>query len=132
MQRICPQCRTSNPMDNQFCGHCGATLQALVPHKNRELTPYDDSAKQLKQIGQTVAVSLLALAAEAGLAYLRRRLESNEGRPEESKALQPVERSTAPSATQPTAVSLRVTEVHHNGRLVQRTVERAAWWWRDA
>jgi hypothetical protein len=114
-------------MENHYCGQCGATLHALVPQGKNELVTYGRSPTQLKQIGQTVAVSLLALAAEAGLAYLRRRLGSENIKVSHAKANLPASQASSP----PTAVGLRVTEVHQNGRLIQRTVEKIAWWWRE-
>lgn len=125
MQRICTHCQYSNPADNHYCGQCGATLYALVPQGKKEMLPVGPSSTQLQQIGQTVAVGLLALAAEAGLAYLRRRFGS-ETMPtrQDPIDLTPFQTPFPP----PTMVSLRVTEVHQNGRLIQRTVEKMAWW----
>jgi hypothetical protein len=127
MQRICAHCQHSNPMENHYCGQCGATLHALVPQGKNELVTYGRPTTQLKQISQTVAVSLLALAAEAGLAYLRRRLGSESMAVSRPKTNLPASQMPSP----PTAVGLRVTEVHQNGRLIQRTVEKMAWWWRE-
>ena len=125
MQRICTHCQYSNPVDNHYCGQCGAVLYALVPQGKKEIISAGPSPLQLKQIGQTVAVSLLALAAEAGLAYLRRRFGS-----ETVPARQdPIDLPPAQTpSSSPAMVGLRITEVHQNGRLIQRTVEKMAWW----
>ncbi len=79
----CPQCRHGNSPENRFCGACGAALESgeqLVrrtedsPNKtSRALLP-----AELKPVGRALAVSLATLAAEAGLAWLRRRAEGSD------------------------------------------------------
>ena len=79
VERICPQCQQHNPVDNRFCGQCGAALARhhVIPRPEQSLTisPRPLPAQQLKQLGQTVAIGVLTLAAEAALSWLRRRLE---------------------------------------------------------
>jgi len=73
----CPLCRHDNPPENRFCGRCGASLvrsEQLVPR--RENSP-DTVARalpaKLEPAGKALVMSLAALAAEAGLLWLRRR-----------------------------------------------------------
>jgi hypothetical protein len=144
VETICPNCQHGNPLQNRFCGQCGASLTSnpVAPREEtglmigRRMLP----AQQLKQIGQTVAVSLVALAAEAGLAWLRRRLDQPD------TALTPTIRSSPPAPEQErqqrtrlpvpapatedvvTGFSQRVVEVWQSGSLIRQTVERTVWW----
>ena len=76
----CPACRHDNPSENRFCGSCGTALAGsgqLVPH--REHIPGAATVRalpaKLGPTGKALAVSLATLAAEAGLLWLRRRIE---------------------------------------------------------
>ena len=74
----CQRCRHGNPLENRFCGACGAPLTCSgqlvrrpegVPRAaGRALLP-----AELKPVGRALAVGLATLAARAGLAWLRRR-----------------------------------------------------------
>ncbi len=89
----CPQCRRGNSPDNRFCGACGAAFESgeqLVRWTEerpitarRALLP-----AELKPVGRALAVGLATLAAEAGLAWLRRRAEGSD------RASLPVARGT--------------------------------------
>src|SRR3712207_1467469 len=73
----CPLCRHHNPQENLFCGRCGASLtgsEQLVPRRERHLSVANRTLPaRFKPAGRAVALGLAALAAEAGLAWLRRR-----------------------------------------------------------
>ena len=79
----CPQCRHGNPLENRFCGACGAPLtsggqlagrpEGGPPAASRALLP-----AELNPVGRALAVGLAALAAQAGLAWLRRRAEGSD------------------------------------------------------
>ena len=96
----CPQCRRGNPPENRFCGACGAALESggqLVRRMEdspatarRALLP-----AELKPVGRALAVGLATLAAEAGLAWLRRRAEGSD------RASLPVVRETKPAILEP-------------------------------
>ena len=84
VERICPECQHGNPLDNRFCGHCGTSLERnhLVAASEHEPTDMlvkpdttEDVTAHLKHVGKAVAVGLATLAAEAGLAWLRRKVE---------------------------------------------------------
>jgi hypothetical protein len=74
----CPQCRHGNPLENSFCGACGAPLasggqlarrpEGDPPAASRALLP-----AEFNPVGRALAVGLATLAAQAGLAWLRRR-----------------------------------------------------------
>ena len=84
----CRLCRHQNPPENRFCGRCGSSLLAssdqLVPRRGedgpavagRTLLP-----AKLKPAGKALAVGFAALAAEAGLLWLRRRVERTDRTP---------------------------------------------------
>lgn len=75
----CPLCLHDNPPENRFCGSCGAALAdggQLVPR--REGSPAATVRAlpaKLGPTGKALAVGLAALAAEAGLLWLRHRVE---------------------------------------------------------
>ncbi|MCU0491023.1 MAG: zinc ribbon domain-containing protein [Chloroflexaceae bacterium] len=91
--------------------------------------------QQIKQVGQTVALSLAALAAEAGMAWLRRRVtQINMPQPVAQQQIVPTQnqpsRSIVPSSTANsvvTIISQRVVEVWEQGNLTKQTVERHVW-----
>jgi glutamate racemase len=135
VERICPTCQHGNPMENRFCGACGASLE------RNELARRDQDAiviagqsiplAQVRQVGKAVAISLAALAAEAGVAYLKRRAE-RVGVPTTALAARPADAAaTAHAAEQATKVvtivSQRVVEVWEHGGLARQIVERHVW-----
>jgi hypothetical protein len=75
----CPVCRHENPPENRYCGSCGTALAdsgQLVPR------PQHSPAETVRSLpaklgpsGKALALGLAALAAEAGLLWLRRRVE---------------------------------------------------------
>jgi hypothetical protein len=140
VKQICAQCQHSNPLENHFCGHCGASLDnyQIVPRQETSLTVagHHLPAEQLKQIGQAAAVSLAALAAEAVLAWLRRRvgkmnassLSTIQG-PSASQVTRPIPVSERARSTgnMVTVFSQRVVRVWERGNLVSQLVERTIW-----
>jgi hypothetical protein len=124
VERICPTCQHGNPLDDRFCGKCGAPLERQLPARRGD-APLAVAGRQLpvtwQQFGTTVALSVAALAAEAGLAWLRKRMESGP-----ASTLAPLARTvptTRPSAAETstlkhgpvgtvvTIVSQRVVEI---------------------
>jgi hypothetical protein len=129
LEQICPQCDAGNPMQNRYCSECGAPLQQpLVAGHKRELTAGRDRllpAASWQQVGRAVAVSLAALAAEAGLAWLRRRVAQLD----EPQAPAPAEETAAivPGRSITTITGRRVVRVWQHGRLSGQVVEDAVW-----
>jgi uncharacterized OB-fold protein len=75
----CPLCRYENPPANRFCSHCGASLTS-----KGQLTPRPEAKSaavirflptKISPASKALAVGLAVLATEAGLAWLRRRVE---------------------------------------------------------
>jgi hypothetical protein len=147
VERICPQCQHGNPLQNRFCGNCGTSLESqdqLAAQSQRQQAGLALTAPALpaefKQVGKAMAVSLMALAAEAGVAWLRSRLE---GRPDAGASAHatpeqqanPLVRMTRP-ATPPappeqpnriTVWSQRVIQTWEHGTLTRQTIERTIW-----
>lgn len=141
IERVCPQCQHGNPLENRFCGGCGASLERdeLVPRSEAGLPMISRAMPaELKRVSQTVAISLAALAAEAGLAWLRRRVERI-NTPHQSvtpqqipvvqatKPTHPVPTTHAPMQSIVTIFSQRVVEVWDRDGIVRQTVERSVW-----
>jgi hypothetical protein len=95
---------------------------------------------ELKQVGKAVAVSLAALAAEAGMAWLRRRVERMQNAPvgtqqaHTPQTTQPAHPTTQIVPAQPatsqrnvTVWSQRVVQTWEQGDLIRQTVERTVW-----
>jgi len=133
VEKICPRCRQGSPLENRFCGQCGAAMEhypVLPPQESKALVTLSGNtlpAKQLKQIGQTVAVSLVALAAEAGISYLRRRLQQTETRLPAKRAPKTAVAPIQSAEQTITVIGQQTTEVRQQGHLVRRTIERFMW-----
>ena len=73
----CPRCRHVNPLENRFCGSCGASLGAssdLMACQRGNLTVMARALPaKLKPAGNAVAVGLATVALRAGLSWLRHR-----------------------------------------------------------
>jgi hypothetical protein len=76
----CLQCRHANPLENRFCGLCGASLASrhgLVPRREGALTTVRRTVPaKLGPAGKAVAVGLVTLAVEVGLSWLRHRTKA--------------------------------------------------------
>lgn len=139
VERICPQCQHGNPLENRFCGRCGTSLERneLAPRPDAGLTIAGHNLPvQFKQVGQAMAVSLAALAAEAGLAWLRRRVERINLPTPATQQITPVTQSSsssivpatpAPRHNVVTIFSQRVVEVWDREGLMRQTIERSVW-----
>lgn len=134
VERICPACQHGNLMENRYCGACGASLERneLAPRGQDAIVIAGQSIPlaQVRQVSKAVAVGLAALAAEAGIAYLKRRVE-RVGLPTTALAARPAE-SLAPKAAEQAAnvvtiVSQRVVEVWEQGTLARQIVEKHVW-----
>lgn len=145
VERICPQCQNTNPLENRFCGSCGAALdrQQLAPSQPAALVLSNANLPaQVRQIGGAVALSLAALAAEAGMAWLRRKVDQLHTTPPTLTVQQPAATPVTRPAPQPqqhqivpqsqanntvTIISQRIVEVWEQGVMTRQTVERSFW-----
>jgi len=138
VERICPACQHGNPIENRFCGACGAALD------RNELARHDEGAlviagqsiplAQVKQVTRAVALGLAAVAAEAGIAWLRRRAERGDLAAIAGNTLSALQKPQ-PDVITPAAsvgnvvtiVSQRVVEVWEHGDLTRQIVEKHVW-----
>jgi hypothetical protein len=147
VERICPQCQHGNQLENRFCGRCGANLEHPRALTRREQdTDLAVSGpmlpEQWKQVGKAMAVSLAALAAEAGMAWLRQRVDQMKDAPpaaqkpasQQSVSLLPrMTRSITPvehteqQEQRVTVWSQRVVQTWEHGTLTRQVVERTIW-----
>ena len=136
VERLCPACQHGNPLENRYCGACGACLEAnaLVPHTASALTIAGQRIPlaQVKQVSRAVAVGLAAIAAEAGLAWLKRRTQVN--LPAVTSATrsltEALQRGGTTADADPkvvTIVSQRVVEFWDQGSLTRQIVEKHVW-----
>jgi hypothetical protein len=137
VERICPTCQHANPLDDRFCGKCGAALERQLPVRRADAA-LTLAGRQLpvswQQVGKTLAISAAALAAEAGLAWLRRRVELGSATPTTALAKTTPETLTRTSPAQSqsaahivTIVSRRVVEIWDSGDGNRRIVEQNFW-----
>lgn len=122
VERICPTCQHANPLDDRFCGKCGAPLERQLPARRGD-APLTVAGHQLpvtwQQFGKTVALSVAAVAAEAGLAWLRKRIETG---PASTPA--PLVRRTSAERLAPESTALKSSTVGSVVTIVsQRVIE---------
>jgi hypothetical protein len=136
VERICPTCQHGNPLDDRFCGKCGAPLERQLPMRrpdSRLSIAGRDLPVTWKQFSRTVALSVAALAAEAGLAWLRRRIEAGPSAAPVGVASPPkpaISETTAlarPLGSAVTIVSQRIVEIWDDADGARRVVERTFW-----
>ena len=139
VERICPACQQANPIDDRFCGKCGGPLERQLPVRLAD-TRLTIAGRNLpitwQQLGKTVALSAAALAADVGLAWLRRRIEAGPAAAPSSMSTA-LARNTpsAPTGSTPsqaagsivTIVSQRVIEIWDSGDGKRQISERHFW-----
>lgn len=135
-QKLCPSCAAQNPLENRYCGRCGSRLdQPLVAPRTAELTIGRSPllpGPTLRQVGRAAAASLVAVAAEAGLAWLRRR--AGQSRPSLPALRQPASSPPAKALPAPAGrvsaiFGRRIVRRWQQGRQGQETVEEEVWWY---
>ena len=78
----CPLCRQENPSSNRFCGSCGAPLMSgeqLARRQEHRPVPAGRAwPAKLGPVSKALAVGVAAVATEAGLSWLQRRIGTEE------------------------------------------------------
>ena len=81
-QAPCPRCRHANPPSNRFCGSCGVQLmsseQLATRQEHRSVPAGRAWPAKLGPVSKALAVGVAVLAAEAGLSWLQRRIDTEE------------------------------------------------------
>ncbi len=139
VERICPACQHGNPLEDRFCGKCGAPLERQLPARRAD-APLTLAGHQLpvtwQQFGKTVALSVAAVAAEAGLAWLRKRLEAGaasapaplaRATPAARQVAEPLAPKSNPVSSVVTIVSQRVIEIWEGEDGRRQISERHFW-----
>ena len=124
----CPRCRGENPPGNRYCGSCGAPLtsgeQLATREEHHPVPPVRAWPAKLGPAGKALAVGVAAIAAEATLSWLRRKIGA------EDWSSLPAVRG-AGSAPRGYLVSQSLEEVllqmseDHHGRVVARREVRS-------
>jgi len=136
VERICPQCGHGNPLDHHFCGKCGAALERLLPAPLSPQPLVRLSAAlpaRWRDVGRAVAISAVALAAEAGIAWLARRIEQRQAPVVPVVSPARIVSPDAPLSTPReatnivTIISERVIELIDDGNGTRRISERTFW-----
>lgn len=138
--QVCPTCRQPNALERDTCAACGAALRPapLVVSSPSALSLSQPlPPEQVKRIVATLAISLAAVLAEAGLRYLQGRLDSmppptlRRRRDRTATAIVPAPAAEPEGARENgrviTVISERIIEEKRWGRPVRRVVERFAW-----
>jgi len=137
VERICPACQQGNPVNDRFCGKCGAAIERQLPARRGD-TQLTVAGRNLpvtwQQLGKTVALSVAAVAAEAGLAWLRHRIEAGSAAPAPIARPAPTTSTSAettalarPAGSIVTIISQRVIEVWDSGDGRKQISERHTW-----
>jgi hypothetical protein len=78
----CPRCRQENPPSNLFCGSCGTALtsgEQLATRVEHLPVPAGRAwPAKLGPVSKALAVGVAAIAADAGLSWLQRRIGTEE------------------------------------------------------
>ena len=81
-QAPCPLGRPENPPENRFCRSCGAPLmngeQLATRQEHHPVRAARAWPSKLGPAGKALAVGVAALATEAGLSWLQRRIGTEE------------------------------------------------------
>src|SRR5215203_3186341 len=125
----CPRCRQENPPRNRYCGSCGASLtsgeQLATRQEHRPVPASRAWPAKLGPVGKALAVGVAALAAEASLSWLRRKIGA-----EDRSSLPAVRGAGSAPRGYPVSQSLEEVLVQmwedSNGRLLARQEVRSS------
>lgn len=135
VERICQTCRYGNPVEAQFCNKCGTALERqlpALPGRANLVIAGRSLPVSWRQVGKTVAIGAAALAAEVGIAWLRRRMD---GTPASTALVRATQATRTPdkavtnssAASIVTIISQRVIEVLDNGDGRRQITEQHIW-----
>jgi hypothetical protein len=131
VERICPACQHGNPVTDRYCGKCGVPLERLLPARRipGQITLAGrDLPVSWRQVGRTVALGAAALAAEVGIAMIRKYVEGGQPATTTSLARRSPGGSEAAQtgASVVTIISQRVVEILDTP--AGRTISEKSFW----
>ena len=71
VERICPECRASQPLSSHYCATCGAQLERFLPVPARQWLPARVRQQLSHPIVKGVAMGAMALVVEVGIKVIR-------------------------------------------------------------
>lgn len=71
VERICPECRASQPLSSHYCATCGTQLERFLPVPARQWLPARVRQQLSHPIVKGVAMGAMALAVEVGIKVIR-------------------------------------------------------------
>lgn len=74
VERICPECRASQPLSSHYCATCGAQLERFLPVPVRQWLPANIRQQLRHPLVRGVVMSAVALAVEIGIKLVRHML----------------------------------------------------------
>ncbi len=123
VERICPECRTSNDLDADSCVSCGALIeQPLVQQRTTHALAQRTTTfpVRLQRAVKAVDLGAVALAVEVGAAWLQQR-SNNKPAPLARRT------SSTPQNMRRYVARQRVWETYEQGSLTRRVVEQTVW-----
>lgn len=111
VERICPECRASQPLSSHYCATCGAQLERFLPVPARQWLPARVRQQLSHPIVKGVAMGAMALVVEVGIKVIRHVLTN--------RTAQQIT-TARPSAGTPPARPVR-TVVHARRRFWQKS-----------
>lgn len=79
VERICPDCRASQPLSSHYCATCGSQLERFLPVPARQWLPARVRQQLRHPVVKGVAMGAMALAVELGISVLRHVLTQRTG-----------------------------------------------------
>jgi predicted amidophosphoribosyltransferase len=74
VERICPECRASQPLSAHYCATCGAQIERFLPVPARQWLPARVRQQLSHPIVKGVAMGAMAIAVEVAIKVLRHAL----------------------------------------------------------
>ena len=124
IERICAVCRTGSPLDALSCVECGAFLDQPLAERPRSALVRRLPAIPVRwqRAGKVAALGAVALAVEAGAAWLQHR---EAARPAPLARREPLDQT--PRRRVGFVARQRIWETYQGDKLSHRVVEQTLW-----
>jgi len=111
VERICPECRASQPLSAHYCATCGAQIERFLPIPARQWLPARVRQQLSHPIVKGVAMGAMAIAVEVAIKVLRHALTN--------RGAQHISTLRSPGATPPAPTTRTV--IHARRRFWQKS-----------